>query len=296
MATTSNLNNEPALSATNYNRYLRDIARYPVLPNDQIIDLVRQSRDWKKGTRESRNEARNKILMANQRLVLSIAIPFARKGLGNVSDLTQDGTIGMMRAVRKFRLRSGNKFSTYATWWIRQTIMRSISQKYRTIYLPVNRTDLIARFRRMEEIWLAKHGRFPEEEEVAQYFGFSVKRAASLIHDSKHAVVYLEEQVVSDNCYSWEDSIADADDHAIESKAEAGLLSEKISAIVSRLNPKEAFVVENYFGLNGKKALTFEQIAKKLKCSRQWVQMRHKRIMENLKKWHPELRQFFDHL
>lgn len=295
MDAANDLDSRLALSAINYKRYLRDIRKYPILPNDEIIELIRQSRDYKNGTSESRNEARNKILVANQRLVISIASGFARKRLGALNDLTQEGTIGMMRAISKFKLKSKNKFSTYATWWIRQTIMRAISEKSRTIYLPVNRADLIGRLRKQQELWLARYGRLPEVKEVAEYFGFSQRRAASLVHDStRDSVLYLEEMATPANYENWSDYFVDQELETAEERIELDWLRDAINGLLEELDPKDRLILEHYFGLNGKKQLVFEKIAKKIGCSRQYIQYREKKLLTMLRKKHPELRRYLD--
>jgi RNA polymerase primary sigma factor len=286
-----------SLSAANYERYLQDIKRYPILPNDKIINLIRQSRNYKGGTRESRKEARNQILMANQRLVISIALPFARKRLGTLNDLVQEGTIGMMSAIRKFKLRSKNQFSTYATWWIRQAIMRSISGLSRTIYVPPNRVDLIGRLRKFQEFWLVGHGRWPTVEEVAEHFGFSPRRAASLISDSRQEEVFhLEELNVAARGETLDDIIVDDRTEPIEIRLENDFLAEALNRSLANLRPAYRLIMEYYFGLNGRTQLNFTEIGKKLGCSRQLVQNKHKKTLLWLSEKHPELRQYFERL
>lgn len=274
----------------NLQRYLQDIERYPVLPNKEIIRLIERSRNQELSP-DDRLEARHRIMLANQRLVVHIATKYARKGLGEVNDLIQGGNFGLDRAISKFRPELGHHFSTYAGWRIMGAIIRATHTvaEGRTIYIPPISLELMRRLKNMQALWLDRQGRLPEVSEVAEYFDIGKKGATSLIFDVDQDVKNWEKvSIDSEEAFDEAEAVADEGRISTEDRVRMSSLKSKIQELLFDLSPDDRFVLEYYFGLNGKPKLTLEAIGNELGYSRQNIQNKCNRMIRRFRQHHAQ--------
>lgn len=242
--------------------YLREIGRVPLLSAHDEIRLAKAM--------EAGNEAaRQRMIEANLRLVVSIAKNYRNQGLPFL-DLIQEGTIGLVRAVEKFDWRRGFKFSTYATWWIRQAVARALADKGRTIRMPVHVVDRAQRIGRIERQLTSELGREPDRSEVARALNMSIDELDQL-RASMQTPMSLDRAVGSDDDASFGQFIADehirpsediADDHA-----QAGLIHRALASLSFR----ERRVLELRYGLNGENPRTLDEVGREFSITRERI-------------------------
>lgn len=234
---------------------------------------------------EDGQAAREHLGRANTRLVVSIAKRYMGQGLP-FPDLIQEGNVGLMRAVDKYDYKRGNRFSTYATWWIRQAITRALAQKTRTIRIPLHMTERIRQMYRTAQSLEQKLGRRPTPEEIAQEMDLQPENIRSMMDASQHAIA-LERPVGDDGDSEFGDFIEDQDTPSPVESATQHLLQETIEEVLSELTPRQSHILRLRFGLGGGEPHTLEEIANKFGLSRERIRQLEKEALRRLR--HPRL-------
>ena len=242
--------------------YLKEIGSIALLTPEEESDLARRKS-------EGDVEAGRKLVEANLRLVVSIAKRYTGRGM-RFLDLVQEGNLGLMKAVEKFDYAKGYRLSTYATWWVKQSITRSLADQSRTIRLPVHMVEAVNKIRRAQRSLSVKLGREPSMEEVAEEVNMSGKRVAELIQASGDTVS-LETPVGDEEGSNLGDFVADDANASTEDKAESFLLREEIDSMLQGLNPREREVIILRFGLETGHPLTLEEVGKRFNVTRERI-------------------------
>jgi len=243
--------------------YLREIGRVPMITHDGEIELAKRI---EMGDRE----AMKPFILANLRLVVSIAKRYVGRGL-TLLDLIQEGNIGLIRAVQRYDWRRGHRFSTHATWWIRQAISRAVADKGRTIRLPVYVNTALNRIRRERQRLLQELGREPTEEELAAATGLDPIRMVEL-QAAPGAPVSLELPVGEDEEQELGDVLADTESASPEDLATTQTLKDEVQRVLeSVLTPRERLVLQLRFGLGNSQAHPLEQVGRELGITRERV-------------------------
>ena len=242
--------------------YLKEIGSIALLTPEEESDLARRKS-------EGDAEAGRKLVEANLRLVVSIAKRYTGRGMSFL-DLVQEGNLGLMKAVEKFDYAKGYRLSTYATWWVKQSITRSLADQSRTIRLPVHMVEAVNKIRRAQRSLSVKLGREPSMEEVAEEVNLSEKRVAELIQASGDTVS-LETPVGDEEGSNLGDFVADDANASTEDKAESFLLREEIDSMLQGLNPREREVIILRFGLETGHPLTLEEVGKRFNVTRERI-------------------------
>ena len=242
--------------------YLKEIGSIALLTPEEESDLARRKS-------EGDVEAGRKLVEANLRLVVSIAKRYTGRGMSFL-DLVQEGNLGLMKAVEKFDYAKGYRLSTYATWWVKQSITRSLADQSRTSRLPVHMVEAVNKLRRAQRSLSVKLGREPSMEEVAEEVNMSGKRVAELIQASGDTVS-LETPVGDEEGSNLGDFVADDANASTEDKAESFLLREEIDSMLQGLNPREREVIILRFGLETGHPLTLEEVGKRFNVTRERI-------------------------
>lgn len=242
--------------------YLKEIGSIALLTPEEESDLARRKS-------EGDVEAGRKLVEANLRLVVSIAKRYTGRGMSFL-DLVQEGNLGLMKAVEKFDYAKGYRLSTYATWWVKQSITRSLADQSRTIRLPVHMVEAVNKIRRAQRSLSVKLGREPSMEEVAEEVNMSGKRVAELIQASGDTVS-LETPVGDEEGSNLGYFVADDANASTEDKAESFLLREEIDSMLQGLNPREREVIILRFGLETGHPLTLEEVGKRFNVTRERI-------------------------
>jgi RNA polymerase primary sigma factor len=229
--------------------------------------------------------AREHLGRANTRLVVSIAKRYMGQGLP-FPDLIQEGNVGLMRAVDKYDYRRGNRFSTYATWWIRQAITRALAQKTRTIRIPLHMTERIRQMYRCAQQLEQDLGRHPTPEEIAEKLELPAEAVRSMMDASQHAIA-LERPVGEDGDSEFGDFLEDTDTPSPVDAATQHLLEETIEEVLSELTARQSHILRLRFGLGGGEPHTLEEIANKFGLSRERIRQLEKEALRRLR--HPRL-------
>ena len=230
-------------------------------------------------------EAREHLGRANTRLVVSIAKRYMGQGLP-FPDLIQEGNVGLMRAVDKYDYKRGNRFSTYATWWIRQAITRALAQKTRTIRIPLHMTERIRQMYRTAQTLEQNLGRRPTPEEIAEEMKLPPESIRGMMDASQHAIA-LERPVGGDGDSEFGDFIEDQDTPSPVETATQHLLQETIENVLGELTPRQSHILRLRFGLGGGEPHTLEEIANKFGLSRERIRQLEKEALRRLR--HPRL-------
>jgi len=229
--------------------------------------------------------AREHLGRANTRLVVSIAKRYMGQGLP-FPDLIQEGNVGLMRAVDKYDYKRGNRFSTYATWWIRQAITRALAQKTRTIRIPLHMTERIRQMYRIAQSLEQSLGRRPTPEEIASEMDIPADSIRGMMDASQHAIA-LERPVGDDGDSEFGDFIEDQESPSPVDSATQHLLEETIEEVLSELTPRQSHILRLRFGLGGGEPHTLEEIANKFGLSRERIRQLEKEALRRLR--HPRL-------
>jgi len=264
--------------------YLREIGRVPMITHDREIELAQN-------IEAGDCEAMKQFILANLRLVVSIAKRYVGRGL-TLLDLIQEGNIGLIRAVQRYDWRRGHRFSTHATWWIRQAISRAVADKGRTIRLPVYVNTALNRIRRERQRLLQELGREPTELELAEATGLDPIRMVEL-QSAPGAPVSLELPVGEDDEQELGDVLADTESASPEDLATTQTLKDEVQSVLeSVLTPREQLVLQLRFGLGNGQAHPLEQVGRKLGITRERVRqieagalakLRQPRVLERLR-------------
>jgi len=264
------------LSADSIQMYLKEIGRVPLISSKEEVELAK-----KKDNNDQR--AARKLIEANLRLVVSIAKRFSGYGL-TFLDLIQEGNIGLFRAVEKYDWRKGYKFSTYATWWIRQAIIRALADQSRTIRIPVHVVEILGKFHQAERWLLQQLGRQPAPEEIAGEMGVPVDEARYLLKISQD-VISLETTVGDDDDKDTElgDFIEDVKSIAPDRAAALMLLRKYIKEIIVELSSREQKILDIRFGLTDGVAHTLEEVGQVFGVTRERIRQIEARALERIR-------------
>jgi RNA polymerase primary sigma factor len=274
------------LTADSIQVYLREIGKIPLLTGAEEVALAKRKERGEK-------EAERRLIEANLRLVVSIAKKFTGKSL-SLLDLIQEGNIGLFRAVKKFEYRKGFKFSTYATWWIRQAITRALADQSRTIRIPVHMVETINKFQQIERELIQELGREPLPEEIAAEMGQEVDKVRHIIKISQDTVS-LETPVGDDEeDSSLEDFIEDIKNVAPDRAAALELLKDYVQQIIKDLNPREQKILEMRFGLTDGVGHTLEEVGKEFDVTRERIRQIEAKALEKIQQ-HPLVKRLADY-
>ena len=242
--------------------FLKDIGRVPLLTAAQEVELAKRIERGDHGAKQA-------MVEANLRLVVSIAKRYRNQGLPFL-DLIQEGTIGLVRAAEKFDYRKGFKFSTYATWWIRQAVARAIADKGRTIRMPVHVVEKLNRILRCERKLRAERGREPTVEEIARDLDMSPEEVEH-IRRSSQAPVSLEKPVGDDDESEFGHFLADESTPLPDELAETALQREALRSILGALSERERRVLELRYGLDGQQPRTLDEVGRAFNVTRERI-------------------------
>lgn len=259
--------------------YLKEIGRIPLLTAEEEVELAKKI---EKGSLQ----ARKKLIQSNLRLVVSIAKRYVGRGL-TFLDLIQEGNQGLMRAVEKYDWRRGYKFSTYATWWIRQAVTRAIADQARTIRIPVHMIETINKLYRVSRKLMQDLDREPTPEEIAAEMDLPVERIREILKISQ-ATTSLEKPVGDEGDSLLGDFIQDTTHPTPYDSASKQLLKENIKDVLGTLSEREAKVLKMRFGLDGYKPMTLEDVGREFGVTRERVRQIEAKALRKLK--HPSRR------
>ena len=256
--------------------YLKEIGKVPLLSSDDEIALAQR-------IEEGDQVAKKKLAEANLRLVVSIAKRYVGRGMLFL-DLIQEGNLGLIKAVEKFDYRKGYKFSTYATWWIRQAITRAIADQARTIRIPVHMVETINKLIRVSRQLLQELGREPQPEEVAKIMEMPVDKVREIMKIAQEPVS-LETPIGEEEDSHLGDFIPDDDAPAPAEAAAFTMLKEQLINVLDTLTPREEKVLRLRFGLDDGRARTLEEVGKEFNVTRERIRQIEAKALRKLR--HP---------
>ncbi len=256
--------------------YLREIGRIPLLSYDEELEIAEK-------VLEGDEEAKQRLAESNLRLVVSIAKKYVGRGMLFL-DLIQEGNMGLIKAVDKFDYKKGFKFSTYATWWIRQAITRAIADQARTIRIPVHMVETINKLIRTSRHLLQRLGREPSPEEIAEELEMPVEKVME-IQKIAQDPVSLETPIGEEDDSHLGDFIQDEDSPAPHDSAAYTLLKEQLEEVMNTLTPREAKVLKLRFGLEDGKARTLEEVGREFAVTRERIRQIEAKALRKLR--HP---------
>ncbi len=256
--------------------YLREIGKIPLLTFEEELELAKKVIDGDE-------EAKQKLAESNLRLVVSIAKKYVGRGMLFL-DLIQEGNMGLIKAVEKFDYKKGYKFSTYATWWIRQAITRAIADQARTIRIPVHMVETINKLIRTSRHLLQQLGREPTPEEIAEEMEIPVEKVME-IQKIAQDPVSLETPIGEEDDSHLGDFIQDEDSPAPQDSAAYTLLKEQLEEVMNTLTPREAKVLKLRFGLEDGRARTLEEVGREFMVTRERIRQIEAKALRKLR--HP---------
>jgi len=286
--------------------YLKEVGRIPLLTAEEEVELAKRIEAGREARAElargkirpKRREelrriiedgwrAREQLIIANSRLVISVAKKYIGRGVPFL-DLIQEGNIGLIRATKKFDYRRGHKFSTYATWWIRQAVTRAIADQGRTIRVPVHMGDQINKLLRTQHQLTQRLGREPTIEELARELGIPPKKVEYMMQVARHPLS-LEMPTDDDEKSVLGDFIKDEDAQAPDENAIQALLREHLERLLTNLPPREVRILQLRYGLLDGKPYTLEEVGRKMGITRERVRQIEAQALARLRK--PEVQQ-----
>ena len=256
--------------------YLKDIGRVPLLSADEEVDLAKRMQ-------ENDEAAKKRLSEANLRLVVSIAKRYVGRGMLFL-DLIQEGNLGLMKAVEKFDYEKGFKFSTYATWWIRQSITRAIADQARTIRIPVHMVETINKLTRVQRLLLQELGREPLPNEIAEKMGVSEERVRE-IQKIAQDPVSLETPIGEEEDSHLGDFIEDEKTTTPSDSVAFTMLKEQLLGVLDTLTPREEKVLRLRYGIDDGKPRTLEEVGKEFNVTRERIRQIEAKALRKLR--HP---------
>ena len=256
--------------------YLKEIGKVPLLSAEEEIELAKRME-------AGDDAAKKRLAEANLRLVVSIAKRYVGRGM-NFLDLIQEGNLGLIKAVEKFDYRKGYKFSTYATWWIRQAITRAIADQARTIRIPVHMVETINKLIRVSRQLLQELGREPLPEEIAEEMDIPVERVREILKISQEPVS-LETPIGEEEDSHLGDFIQDENVPVPAEAAAATLLKEQLSEVLGTLTEREQKVLRLRFGMDDERARTLEEVGREFNVTRERIRQIEAKALRKLR--HP---------
>ena len=267
--------------------YLKEIGKVPLLSAEEEIELAQRME-------EGDQEAKKRLAEANLRLVVSIAKRYVGRGMLFL-DLIQEGNLGLIKAVEKFDYRKGYKFSTYATWWIRQAITRAIADQARTIRIPVHMVETINKVKKANSQLLHQNGREPTADEISEYLEMPVDKVREIMRVAQEPVS-LETPIGEEEDSHLGDFIPDDDALAPADAASMSLLKEQLADVLKTLTPREEKVLSLRFGLEDGNPKTLEEVGKEFNVTRERIRQIEAKALRKLR--HPsrskKLKDFLD--
>jgi len=267
--------------------YLKEIGQVPLLTAEEALELAKRME-------QGDEEAKRRLIEANLRLVVSIAKRYVGRGMLFL-DLIQEGNLGLIKAVEKFDYRKGYKFSTYATWWIRQAITRAIADQARTIRIPVHMVETINKLIRVSRQLLQEYGREPQPEEIAREMGISEDKVREILKIAQEPIS-LETPIGEEEDSHLGDFIPDEDAPAPAEAAAYNLLKEQLKEVLDTLTPREEKVLRLRFGLDDGRARTLEEVGREFNVTRERIRQIEAKALRKLR--HPsrskKLKDFLD--
>ena len=264
----------PELTSDSIQMYLREIGKISLLSGEEEVALAKRKEKGDKLAEQG-------LISANLRLVVSIAKKFVGKQL-SLLDLIQEGNIGLFRAVKKFEYRKGYKFSTYATWWIRQAITRALADQSRTIRIPVHMVETINRFQQVERRLLQDLGRDATPEEIAAELGEDLDKVKHIIKISQETVSLEVSVGEDDDDSSLQDFIEDVKNVAPDRSAGLELLSQYVTEAIKDLTPREQKILQMRFGLTDGVTHTLEEVGREFDVTRERIRQIEAKALEKI--------------
>ena len=256
------INMAPKENETGFQLYLRQIAQIPLLTPEQEIQLARRI---KRGDQK----ALTQMVTANLRLVVKIARDYANFGLP-LLDLISEGNIGLMKAVERFDPKKGGKLSTYAAWWIKQSITRALANQTKTIRLPIHLVEKIGKMRRVSSQMMEELGREPSDDELAEEIGLSSSKVAALKRAALRPAS-LDEPIQEGECFEFGDIVGDEEsDDPFETLRDKDML-EEVDELLDMLGDRERMIINSRFGLDGQEPKTLEEIGETFGVTRERI-------------------------
>ncbi len=274
------------ISQDSIQMYLREIGKVALLTNDDEVQLAKRKE-------RGDMEARRRLVEANLRLVVSIAKKFTGRSL-TLLDLIQEGNIGLFRAVDKFDYRKGFKFSTYATWWIRQAITRSLADQSRTIRIPVHMVETINRFQQVERRLIQDLGREPLAEEIAAEMGEELEKVLHIMKISQETVSLETSVGEDDEDSTLGDFIEDEKTISADKLAAMQLLRDHVTEIIAELSPREQKILEMRYGLGDGVTHTLEEVGQEFGVTRERIRQIEAKALEKIQN-HPNRKKLEDY-
>ena len=261
--------------------YLKEIGKVPLLSPDQETELAKR-------VEQGDESAKRELEEANLRLV----VHYTGHGM-SLMDLIQEGNLGLIRAVEKYDYRKGFRFSTYATWWIRQSISRAIADQGRTIRIPVHMVENINKVNRASRELVQKLGRDPTTDEIAEEIHMTPDRVREIQKISREPVS-MESPVGDEDDSSLGDFIRDDSTPVPADEAAQSMMNEQIRKILAELSPREQEVLEYRYGLKGDHPCTLEEVGKKMNVTRERIRQIEAKALRKLKQKNRPMREYLD--
>ena len=265
--------------------YLKQMAQVPLLTREQEVEIFKRIENGEINEKNSQDAIKGKKEMAeaNLRLVVSIAKKYINRGVSFL-DLIQEGNMGLMKAVEKFEYRRGYKFSTYATWWIRQGITRAIANQSRTIRIPVHMIDTISRVMRVQKQLVQEYGREATPEEVAEEIDLPIARIREVLKMAQQPISLHSPIGDSDNA-SFGDLIEDKSIESPMEEASSSILKDRINEVLDTLTDREREVLEQRFGLKDGYSRTLEEVGTQFELTRERIRQIEAKALRKMR--HP---------
>ncbi len=264
--------------------YLKEINRIPLLKRDEEIVLAKKAS-------AGDTYAIKRLIEANLRFVVNVAKKYQNQGLP-LSDLINEGNIGLMNAIERYDVEKGYHFISYAVWWIRQAILKAICEKSRTIRLPLNRTNELLQIQKAQKEFTSLKGEEPDLKEVARLTQFDEKHVADLLNISRD-IISLETPVFAEkNNSQLGDFIEDSDYKSPEEEAMESSLQNSINEVLSTLSDKESDIIQYRFGLNGKSPMSLKEIGDLYNLTKERIRQIEKKALERLR--HPSRSKYLE--